>query len=155
VPGDPLLEETNMGPLVTFEQQKRVLGYIDIGKNEGASLAFGGNVPQGLEKGAYVAPALFTGVGPKMRIAQEEIFGPVAAIIPVDGVENAIEVANDTTAHRMAREIEAGTVWVNCFDEGDMTQPFGGYKQSGNARDKCFDSVVAYTQQKSTWVKLV
>ncbi|WP_419758429.1 aldehyde dehydrogenase [Acidisoma sp.] len=169
VPGDPLLEETNMGPLVTFEQQKRVLGYIDIGKAEGASLAFGGNVPQGLERGAYVAPALFTGVGPKMRIAQEEIFGPVAAIIPVDGVENAIEVANDTiyglaagiwttdltTAHRMAREIEAGTVWVNCFDEGDMTQPFGGYKQSGNARDKCFDSVVAYTQQKSTWVKLV
>jgi gamma-glutamyl-gamma-aminobutyraldehyde dehydrogenase len=169
VPGDPLNEETNMGPLVTFEQQKRVLGYIDIGKNEGASLAFGGNVPQGLEKGAYVAPALFTGVNSDMRIAREEIFGPVAAIIPIDGIENAIEVANDTiyglaagiwtsnltTAHRLAREIEAGTVWVNCFDEGDMTQPFGGYKQSGSARDKCFDTVVAYTQQKSTWVKLV
>jgi gamma-glutamyl-gamma-aminobutyraldehyde dehydrogenase len=169
VPGDPLLETTNMGPLVTFDHQKRVLGYVDIGKREGASLAFGGNVPQGLEKGAYVAPALFTGVSPGMRIAREEIFGPVAAIIPVDGVENAIEVANDTiyglaagiwtkdltTAHRLAREIEAGTVWVNCFDEGDMTQPFGGYKQSGNARDKCFDSVLAYTQQKSTWVKLV
>jgi acyl-CoA reductase-like NAD-dependent aldehyde dehydrogenase len=169
VPGDPLLETTNMGPLVTFDQQKRVLGYVDIGKKEGASLAFGGNVPQGLEKGAYVAPALFTGVSAGMRIAQEEIFGPVAAIIPVDGVEHAIEVANDTiyglaagiwtkdltTAHRLAREIEAGTVWVNCFDEGDMTQPFGGYKQSGNARDKCFDSVLAYTQQKSTWVKLV
>ena len=85
VPGDPLLEETNMGPLVTFEQQKRVLGYIGIGKDDGASLAFGGNVPQGLESGAYVAPALFTGVTPGMRIAQEEIFGPVAAIIPVDG----------------------------------------------------------------------
>ncbi|GAB0119759.1 aldehyde dehydrogenase [Acidisoma sp. 7E03] len=168
-PADPLLESTNMGPLVTFEHQKRVLNYIDIGKNEDrASLAFGGNVPQGLEKGAYVAPTLFTGVNNKMRIAQEEIFGPVAALIPVDGVENAIAVANDTiyglaagiwttdltTAHRMAREVEAGTVWVNCFDEGDMTQPFGGYKQSGDARDKCFDSVVSYTQSKSTWVKL-
>ena len=96
VPGDPLLDETNMGPLVTFEHQKRVLSYIDIGKKEGASLAFGGNVPQGLEKGAYVAPALFTGVNSTMRIAQEEIFGPVAAVIPVDGLENAIEVANDT-----------------------------------------------------------
>jgi acyl-CoA reductase-like NAD-dependent aldehyde dehydrogenase len=169
VPGDPLLEETTMGPLVTFEHQKRVLNYVSIGKNEGASLAFGGNVPQGLEKGAYVAPALFTGVNRTMRIAREEIFGPVATVIPVDGLENAIEVANDTiyglaagiwttdltTAHRLAREIEAGTIWVNCFDEGDMTQPFGGYKQSGNARDKCFDSVLAYTQQKSTWVKLV
>lgn len=169
VPADPLLESTNMGPLVTFEHQKRVLNYIDIGKKDGASLAFGGNVPQGLEKGAYVAPALFTGVGPKMRIAQEEIFGPVASVIPVDGIENAIEVANDTiyglaagiwtsdltTAHRLSREIEAGTIWVNCFDEGDMTQPFGGYKQSGSARDKCFDAVLAYTQSKSTWVKLV
>jgi acyl-CoA reductase-like NAD-dependent aldehyde dehydrogenase len=169
VPGDPLNEETNMGPLVTFEQQKRVLDYIEIGKGEGAALAFGGNVPQGLEKGAYVAPALFTGVDSDMRIAREEIFGPVAAIIPVDGIENAIEVANDTiyglaagiwtsdltTAHRLAREVEAGTIWVNCFDEGDMTQPFGGYKQSGSARDKCFDTVLAYTQSKSTWVKLV
>jgi gamma-glutamyl-gamma-aminobutyraldehyde dehydrogenase len=169
VPADPLLESTNMGPLVTFEHQKRVLNYIDIGKNQDhASLAFGGNVPQGLEKGAYVAPTLFTGVNNKMRIAQEEIFGPVAALIPVDGIDNAIEVANDTiyglaagiwttdlnAAHRMAREVEAGTVWVNCFDEGDMTQPFGGYKQSGNARDKCFDSVVSYSQSKSTWVKL-
>jgi gamma-glutamyl-gamma-aminobutyraldehyde dehydrogenase len=169
IPGDPLNEETNMGPLVTFEQQKRVLGYVDIGKKGGASLAFGGNVPQGLEKGAYVAPGLFTGVDSGMRIAKEEIFGPIAALIPVDGVENAIEVANDTiyglaagiwtsnltTAHTLAREIEAGTIWVNCFDEGDMTQPFGGYKQSGNARDKCFDTVLAYTQSKSVWVKLV
>jgi acyl-CoA reductase-like NAD-dependent aldehyde dehydrogenase len=169
IPGDPLNEETNMGPLVTFEQQKRVLGYVDIGRKGGASLAFGGNVPQGLEKGAYVAPGLFTGVDSGMRIAKEEIFGPIAALIPVDGVENAIEVANDTiyglaagiwtsnltTAHTLAREIEAGTIWVNCFDEGDMTQPFGGYKQSGNARDKCFDTVLAYTQSKSVWVKLV
>lgn len=169
VPGDPLNEETNMGPLVTFEQQKRVLGYVEAGKQGGASLAFGGNVPQGLEKGAYVAPALFTGVDSGMKIAKEEIFGPVAAVIPVKGVDDAIEVANDTiyglaagiwtsnltTAHRLAREIEAGTVWVNCFDEGDMTQPFGGYKQSGHARDKCFETLLAYTQAKSVWVKLV
>jgi gamma-glutamyl-gamma-aminobutyraldehyde dehydrogenase len=103
-----------------------------------------------------------------MRIAREEIFGPVASIIPFDGADEAIAVANDTIyglaagiwtrdlsqAHRLIREIEAGVVWVNCFDEGDMTQPFGGYKQSGNARDKCIESLLSYTQSKSAWIRL-
>ncbi len=167
-PGDPLDPETTMGPLVTREAQTRVLGLIEAGKAEGAKLEFGGDAPQDMAAGAYVNPTLFTGVNNKMKIAQEEIFGPVASLIEVDGLEDAIEIANDTiyglaagvwtsdlsTAHRLIREIEAGVVWVNCFDEGDMTQPFGGYKQSGNAKDKCFESLLSYTQSKSAWIRL-
>ena len=103
-----------------------------------------------------------------MTIAREEIFGPVASVIPFDGADEAIRIANDTiyglaasiwtpdirTAHRFIREFEAGIIWVNTYDEADMTQPFGGYKQSGNARDKCFDSLLEYTQTKSAWISL-
>ncbi|MEX0735610.1 MAG: aldehyde dehydrogenase [Steroidobacteraceae bacterium] len=167
-PGDPLDPATNMGPLVTREDQKRVLGMIDQGRKEGAKLRFGGGAPEGLEDGAYVSPTLFTDVKTDMTIARQEIFGPVASVIEFDGVEQAIEIANDTiyglaagvwtrdldTAFRLVRGIEAGIIWINSFDEGDMTQPFGGYKQSGNARDKCFDSFKSYTQTKSAWFRL-
>lgn len=167
-PGDPLDPATNLGPLVTREAQERVLSYIESGKTEGAKLAFGGEVPAHLSRGAYITPTLFTDVNNSMRIAREEIFGPVAAVIPFDGIEDAIRIANDTVyglaagiwtrdlnrAHRLIREIQAGVVWVNCFDEGDMTQPFGGYKQSGNARDKCIESLLSYTQTKSAWIRL-
>jgi gamma-glutamyl-gamma-aminobutyraldehyde dehydrogenase len=166
-PGDPLDPATNLGPLVTHEAQERVLGYIEAGKQEGARLEFGGDAPAALESGAYVNPTLFTGVDNNMRIAREEIFGPVATVIPVDGVEEAVAVANDTiyglaagvwtsninTAHRLIRDLEAGVIWVNCFDEGDMTQPFGGMKQSGNAKDKCFESLLEYTDVKSAWIR--
>jgi acyl-CoA reductase-like NAD-dependent aldehyde dehydrogenase len=145
-----------------------VLAMIDAGRKEGAKLEFGGGAPDGLKNGAYVNPALFTGVKNGMSIARQEIFGPVASVIEFDGVDEAIAIANDTiyglaagvwtrdldTAFRLVRGIEAGVVWINCFDEGDMTQPFGGYKQSGNARDKCFDSVRSYTQTKSAWFRL-
>ena len=168
VPGDPLDPSTNLGPLVTREAQHRVLSMVEAGKQAGAQLAFGGTVPEDLQNGAYVTPALFTGVDNSMRIAREEIFGPVAAVIPFDGTNEAVSIANDTIyglaagiwtrdlsrAHRMIRDIEAGVIWVNCFDEGDMTQPFGGYKQSGNARDKCLDSLLSYTQSKSAWIRL-
>jgi len=167
-PGDPLDPATTMGPLVTEEQQKRVLGYIEAGKADGAKLAMGGSVPSGLQQGNYVAPTLFTGVKSSMKIAQEEIFGPVAAVIPFKDVAEATRIANDTiyglaasiwtsdvtTAHRLARDVEAGVVWVNCFDHGDMTMPFGGYKQSGQGRDKCFETVLAHTQTKSIWINL-
>ena len=167
-PGDPLDPETNMGPLVTHGDQKRVLGMIDKGRKEGAKLEFGGDAPAKLKGGAYVNPTLFTGVKNDMTIAQQEIFGPVASVIEFNGVEEAIRIANDTiyglaagvwtrdldTAFRLVRGIEAGVVWINCFDEGDMTQPFGGYKQSGNARDKCLDSFKSYTQSKSAWFRL-
>jgi gamma-glutamyl-gamma-aminobutyraldehyde dehydrogenase len=167
-PGDPLDPQTNMGPLVTRDAQQRVLRLVEAGQREGARLQFGGGAPRGLEAGAYVSPTLFTGVRNDMTIARQEIFGPVATVIPFDGVDEAIAIANDTiyglaagvwtrdvdTAFRLVREIEAGVIWINSFDEGDMTQPFGGYKQSGNARDKCFDSIKSYTQTKSAWFRL-
>ncbi len=166
-PGDPLDPATNMGPLVTAGAQQRVLGYVEAGKRDGARLEFGGDTPGGdLAAGAYVNPTMFTGVDNDMKIAREEIFGPVASVIPVDGVDQAVAVANDTvyglaagvwtsdlnTALRLVRDVEAGVVWVNCFDEGDMTQPFGGMKQSGNAKDKCFESLLSYTETKSAWI---
>jgi acyl-CoA reductase-like NAD-dependent aldehyde dehydrogenase len=167
-PGDPLDPATSMGPLVTREAQQRVLRLIESGRREGARLEFGGSAPQGMDAGAYVSPTLFTGVRNDMTIARQEIFGPVATVIPFDGVEQAIAIANDTiyglaagvwtrdldTAFRLVRGIEAGVIWINSFDEGDMTQPFGGYKQSGHARDKCFDSIKSYMQSKSAWFRL-
>jgi gamma-glutamyl-gamma-aminobutyraldehyde dehydrogenase len=157
-----------MGPLVTKSQQKRVLDYIAIGKKEGAKLCMGGGVPSGLEKGCYVAPTLFAGVKNDMKIAQEEIFGPVAAVIPFKNAEEAVAIANDSmyglaasiwtndlnTAHKAARELQSGVVWVNCFDHGDMTLPRGGYKQSGQGRDKCFETMLLHTQTKSVWIHL-
>ncbi len=167
-PGDPLDPSTTMGPLVTKGQQQRVLKYIDIGKKEGAKLQLGGNVPKGLEKGCYVAPTLFTGVKNDMQIAQEEIFGPVGAVLPYKGIDKAIEIANDSiyglaaaiwtkdinVAIKAARDIDAGVVWVNCFDHGDMTQPWGGFKQSGMGRDKCLETLLTVTQTKSVWIHL-
>jgi len=113
-------------------------------------------------------PTLFTGVKNSMTIAQQEIFGPVAAAIEVNGLDDALSIANDSifglaasiwsrdlvTVHKAVRGLEAGVIWVNCFDHGDMTQPFGGYKQSGNGRDKCLESLLSYTQTKSAWIHL-
>ncbi|RLA53435.1 MAG: aldehyde dehydrogenase PuuC [Gammaproteobacteria bacterium] len=167
-PGDPLDPKTTMGPLVNEKQQARVLGYIDSGNHEGATLNFGGDVPEGFENGCYVSPTLFSDVSSKMKIAKEEIFGPVASVMRISSAAEAIAIANDSpyglaagiwtsdliTAHQMARDIESGIVWVNCFDHGDMTQPFGGFKQSGQGRDKCFDTVLQHTQTKSVWMHL-
>jgi len=166
--GDPLDPDTNLGPLVTKESQSRVLGMIEQGQKEGATLKFGGGVPSGLEDGAFVEPTLFTDVNNDMTIAREEIFGPVASVIPFDGVDEAISIANDTiyglaagvwtsnlnTAHKLIKEVQAGMVWVNTFDAGDMTQPFGGFKQSGNAKDNCMEALISYTQEKSAWIQL-
>jgi gamma-glutamyl-gamma-aminobutyraldehyde dehydrogenase len=166
VPGDPLDEATTMGPLVTREQQQRVLNYIDIGRRGGADCILGGGVPDGLEHGAYVAPTIFTGVDNSMTIAREEIFGPVASIIPVSGYAEAVAIANDSPfglaagiwtsdlgkAHRFARDVEAGMVYVNSYMNGDMQLPFGGWKESGNGRDKCMDAILSYTQSKGVWV---
>jgi len=167
-PGDPRDPETNMGPLVDRESQQRVLGMIDAGRKEGAKLHFGGDAPDNLAQGAFVNPTLFGNVSNQMSIARNEIFGPVASVIPFDGPAEAIEIANDTIyglaagiwtrdinrAFRLVKDIEAGVVWVNSYEDGDMTQPFGGYKQSGQARDKCLESLKSYTQSKSAWVRL-
>jgi len=167
-PGDPLDPETNMGPLVDSDSQRRVLQMIEGGKREGARLLFGGDAPMTLQGGAYVNPTLFGEVSNDMSIARNEIFGPVASVIPFDGPEEAIAIANDTIyglaagiwtrdlnrAMRLVKDIEAGVVWINSYEDGDMTQPFGGYKQSGHARDKCLDSLKSYTQGKSAWFRL-
>ena len=166
VAGDPLDPETNMGPLVTKKQHERVLGYIATGRAEGAKLEFGGDVPD--RPGFYVNPALFTNVDNRMTIAQEEIFGPVAALIEVDGLQDALRIANDTiyglagsvwtsnlrSAHEAVRGLEAGTTYVNCFDHGDPTSPFLGHKQSGQGGDKCLEGLLSYTQTKSAWIHL-
>ncbi|MDE2304082.1 MAG: aldehyde dehydrogenase [Gammaproteobacteria bacterium] len=165
-PGDPLDPATNLGPLVTSSHCARVMSYIERGRKEGARLEFGGATPD--SPGSFIEPTLFSGVDNRMTIAREEIFGPVAAAIEVDGIEQAVAVANDSiyglaaavwtrdlnTAHKAVRDLEAGVIWVNCFDHGDMTQPFGGYKQSGQGRDKCLESLLSYTQTKSAWLHL-
>jgi 4-(gamma-glutamylamino)butanal dehydrogenase len=164
--GDPLDPATNLGPLVTAGHRARVVSYIERGKQDGARLEFGGDTPK--LPGSYVNPTLFSGVNNQMTIAREEIFGPVAAAIVVDGIGEALRIANDSiyglaasvwtrdlnTAHKAVRDLEAGVIWVNCFDHGDMTQPFGGYKQSGQGRDKCLESLLSYTQTKSAWIHL-
>ncbi|MDH6266154.1 acyl-CoA reductase-like NAD-dependent aldehyde dehydrogenase [Rhizobium sp. SG_E_25_P2] len=168
VPGDPLDPSTSMGPMVDVSQQKRVLNYIDIGKQAGARCILGGDAPSGLERGAFVAPTIFTGVDNTMTIAREEIFGPVASIIAFDDYGEAVRIANDTsfglaagiwtsdlgTAHRFARDVEAGMVYINSYMNGDMQFPFGGWKQSGNGRDKCMDALLSYTQTKSVWATI-
>jgi gamma-glutamyl-gamma-aminobutyraldehyde dehydrogenase len=166
--GDPLDPATTMGPLVSRNQQQKVLSYIDIGKQEGADLVLGGSVPEGFDTGAYVAPTLFSGVNNQMQIAKEEIFGPVGAVLTFSSIDEAVNIANDsiyglaagiwtsdvTAAHKMARDIDAGVIWVNCFDHGDMTQPWGGFKQSGTGRDKCLETLLTVTQTKSIWMHL-
>ena len=165
--GPALDEDTGMGPLVSSDQLARVTGYIDIGKTEGADVAMGGDVASELG-GYFVQPTIFTGVSNDMRIAQEEIFGPVAAVIEVADVEHAIAVANDTIyglaaavwtndlakAHRVARGIKAGTVWVNASGLYDPAVSFGGYKQSGFGRELGRHSMEIYTQPKSVWINL-
>ncbi|UXJ53481.1 aldehyde dehydrogenase [Pseudomonas citronellolis] len=166
--GHPLDPDTNVGALVDGRQLEQVLGYIEAGKAEGAQLMTGGR--QVLEEtgGTYVEPTLFDGVSNAMKIAREEIFGPVLSVIEFEDAEEAIRIANDTQyglgaavwtrdiskAHQTARALRAGSVWVNQYDGGDMTAPFGGFKQSGNGRDKSLHAFDKYTELKATWIKL-
>ena len=164
--GNPLDPKTTIGPLVSKEQFERVKGYLDIGKKEGAHASLGGEVRKG--KGYFVDPTVFTGVNNDMRIAREEIFGPVASVIPFKDENDAVLQGNDTTyglaaavwttdvarAHKVARALKAGTVWVNCYNNIDPISPFGGYKQSGIGRELGRHSIELYTQIKSVYVKL-
>ncbi len=165
-PGDPLDEETVMGAIVDGAQMQTVLGYIESGRGEGARLLAGGAAARAETGGLYIEPTLFDGVEQSMRIAREEIFGPVLSVLSFTDLDEAVRQANSTPyglaagvwtadinrAIRTARALRAGTVHVNQYDNDDITVPFGGYKQSGNGRDKSLHAFDKYTELKTTWI---
>ncbi|MET7333623.1 aldehyde dehydrogenase [Nonomuraea sp. NPDC005650] len=164
--GDPLDPVTEMGPLAGEAHLARVLDHVGSGLAEGARLLTGGSRPA--LAGSYLEPTVFDQVAPGMRLAREEIFGPVLSVLTFDDLDEAVELANATeyglaaglwtadlsTAHKVSRALRAGTVWVNCYEEGDLTVPFGGMKQSGNGRDKSAHALEKYTELKTTWIRL-
>jgi acyl-CoA reductase-like NAD-dependent aldehyde dehydrogenase len=167
-PGDPLDARTEMGALVDEGQMRTVLGYIESGVAEGARCVAGGTRVREATGGYYVTPTVFDGVDNSMRIAREEIFGPVLSVLRFKTEAEAIALANGSDyglqasvwshdinqAHRVARSLRAGTVHVNQHDEDDITVPFGGYKQSGNGRDKSLHALDKYTELKTTWLRI-
>jgi acyl-CoA reductase-like NAD-dependent aldehyde dehydrogenase len=167
-PGDPLDPATRMGAIVDEIQTRTVLGYIDSGRSEGAAVLAGGQRVLEQTGGCYIGPTIFANVKTDMRIAREEIFGPVLAAITVQDAEEAVRVGNGVEyglaaavwtrdigkAHRIAKSLRAGMVYVNCYDADDITVPFGGFKQSGTGRDKSLHAFDKYTELKTTWIDL-
>jgi aldehyde dehydrogenase (NAD+)/phenylacetaldehyde dehydrogenase len=153
---------------VSQEQFERVLSYIDIGKKEGVQIKVGGEANTALGKGYFVKPTVLANVNNSMRVAQEEIFGPVVAAIPFKDEADVVRQANQTVyglsagvwtkdvskAHRISRALRAGTVWVNCYNQLDPISSFGGYKQSGFGRELGVHSLDLYTQIKSVWLRV-
>jgi acyl-CoA reductase-like NAD-dependent aldehyde dehydrogenase len=166
--GDPMLPGTHVGPVTTPPQFKKVLDYIAIAKAEGAKCVLGGKPYEGpgAKGGQFVEPTIFTEVHNRMRIAQEEVFGPVLAVIPFGDEAEAVAIANDTNfglaagvwtkdmgrALRMSERLRAGTVWVNTYRAVSYLSPFGGYKRSGLGRESGIDAIKEYLQQKSVWI---
>jgi aldehyde dehydrogenase (NAD+) len=166
--GDPMSLDTQIGPVTTQPQYRKVLGYIDIGRQEGAKLLMGGGPATRPEcgKGWFVEPTIFGDVDNRMRIAQEEVFGPVLSVIRFKDEDDAVAIANDVRfglgsgvwtsdigrAIRMSERIQAGTVWVNTYRAVSYLSPFGGYKDSGLGRENGFDAIRGYLQVKSVWI---
>ena len=164
--GDPLEPETQVGPLISRSHREQVQGYIDAGKKEGARLVLGGDRPD--RKGYYLNPTVFDRATNQMRIAREEIFGPVLSVIPFSGFDEVIAQANDTCyglaagvwttdlskAHRAARLIKAGSVWINTYGALNIAAPFGGFKQSGFGREMGQEVLQLFTEVKTVWVEL-
>ncbi len=166
--GNPAEQSTQVGPIANRPQFNKILDYIKIAREEGATCVLGGMALTGAQygQGQFVAPTIFTGVTNDMRIAREEVFGPVLAVIPFDTVEEALEIANDTDfglaagvwtndlhkAIHCSDRLEAGTVWVNNYRAGSFTTPFGGYKRSGIGREGGLAGAYEYLQAKSVWI---
>jgi acyl-CoA reductase-like NAD-dependent aldehyde dehydrogenase len=168
-PADPLDPKTRMGAIVSQEQMNTVLGYIEAGKKEGAKLLCGGNrVSVDGGKGFFVEPTIFGGVNNDMKIAQEEIFGPVLATLTFDDIDQVIAQANNNPyglasavwtrdvkkAHIVSRQLKAGTVWINTYGLMDASMPFGGFKSSGFGRELGAKALEHYTENKSVWMNL-
>ncbi len=167
MPGDPLDPATAMGPMIDAAQCDTVAEYVDIGREEGAEMLFGGEQVLQETGGHYFQPSIFAGVNNAMRIAQEEIFGPVLSVIAFKTAEEAVSIANDSiyglagavwsnninTAHKVAEAVRVGTMGINNYFGGDITVPFGGFKQSGNGRDKSIHAFHDYTELKTTWIE--
>ena len=163
-PGDPLDPTTQLGPLASRAQLDKVLGYMESGRDEGLELLAGGSRVD--RPGFFVEPTVFGGVDSDSRLAREEIFGPVVCLIPFEGEEQAVAIANDTIyglaagvwtenvrrAHRIVKRLRAGTVWVNNYRVLDRAMPFGGFKQSGLGRELGIDALNGYTEVKSVWI---
>ncbi|MEH7158748.1 aldehyde dehydrogenase [Neobacillus drentensis] len=169
--GDPQNEDTKMGPVVSAEHYKKVTSYLEVAKEEGASLICGGNrpeLPEYLQNGYYLEPTIYVSENPKSRMCQEEIFGPIVTIIPFDTEEEALRIANDTEyglngvvwtenlqrAHRIAHSVRAGTIWVNCWFVRDLRAPFGGFKKSGVGREGGHHSMEFFTEAKNICIAL-
>ena len=166
--GDPMSPDTHVGPITTQAQYKKVLDYIAIAKSEGARCVLGGRAYNGpgSKGGQFVEPTIFTGVNNRMRIAQEEVFGPVLAVIPFEDEDDAIKIANDVNfglaagvwttdigrAFRMSEKLKVGTVWVNTYRAVSYTSPFGGYKRSGLGRESGMEGIKEFLQVKSVWI---
>jgi aldehyde dehydrogenase (NAD+) len=166
--GDPMSPDTQVGPVTTPPQYQKVLQYIDIARSEGATAVLGGSKGAAPECGTgwFVQPTIFTGVSNGMRIAQEEVFGPVLSVIRFKDEADALRIANDVRfglaaavwtndigrAIRMSEKLQAGTVWVNTYRAVSFMAPFGGYKDSGLGRENGIDAIRAYLQTKSVWI---
>jgi acyl-CoA reductase-like NAD-dependent aldehyde dehydrogenase len=169
MPGDPLDPATAMGPMIDAGQCRTVADYVEIGRGEGAEMIFGGSQVMKETGGYYYEPSIFSGVNNAMRIAQEEIFGPVMSVLSFKTADEAIRIANDSiyglagavwsnninTAHKVAEAVRVGTMGINNYFGGDITVPFGGFKQSGNGRDKSIHAFHDYTELKTTWIELM
>ncbi|MHA2621298.1 MAG: aldehyde dehydrogenase family protein [bacterium JZ-2024 1] len=167
-PGDPFDEKTRVGPLISAEHRAKVMGFIEKGVQEGATILAGGGIPEGLPRGYFINPTILDNVKPEDTLAREEVFGPVLSVIRVKTLEEAVRVANSSIyglaaavwtrdirkALEFARRAQAGTVWVNTYNEFDAGLPFGGFKQSGFGRELGSAAIEAYTQVKSLWVSL-